>query len=141
MKNILVDTGFWFGLYDSRDNYFKQANELIDYLTLAQILIPFPTIYETINTRFSKNQIGIKSFEKLINQPNVSLVNDNEYKDKALELTFESSIRLKKPYSLVDMILRLMLDDTNLKIDYLISFNPSDFFDVCSKRNIEIITE
>lgn len=139
MKNILIDTGFWFGLYDSRDTNFNEANELMTYLEMANIIIPFPTIYETINTRFSKNTLGLESLEKLINSPKVTLIDDSEYKDKALQLTFESSLRLKKPYSLVDMILRLMLEDPCLKIDYLISFNPGDFWDVCVKRNIEIL--
>ena len=141
MNNILIDTGFWFGLYDRRDNYYNEANELINYLEMGNILIPFPTVYETINTRFSKNKEGLESFEKLINSTNVTLIDDSDYKDKALQLTFDSSLRLNKPYSLVDMILRLMLEDPKLKVDYLISFNPEDFFDVCGKHNIEILKE
>jgi predicted nucleic acid-binding protein len=141
MNNILIDTGFWYGLYDQRDNYYHQANKLYEYLSLGQILIPYPTIYETINTRFAKNKEGIQSFEKLISKPNVLLIDDRDYKEKALELTFDSSIRLNKPYSLVDMILRLILSDSTLKIDFLLSFNPEDFFDVCMKRNIKILYE
>ena len=141
MKNILIDTGFWFGLYDKRDNYYNQANELFEYLSLGQILIPYPSLYETINTRFAKNKEGIEAFEKLISKPEVILIDDKDYKNEALELTMNSSIRMNKPYSLVDMIIRLMLSDKNLKIDYLISFNPNDFFDVCSKKNIEILYE
>lgn len=141
MNNILIDTGFWYGLYDRRDNFYHQANNLYEYLALGQILIPYPTIYETINTRFSKNKEGIESFEKLISEPNVILIDDSNYKGTALELTFNSSIRLNKPYSLVDMILRLILSDSTLKIDFLLSFNPEDFFDVCASRNISILTE
>jgi len=141
MKNILIDTGFWFGLYDKRDNFYHQANELFEYLSLGQILIPYPSLYETINTRFAKNKEGIEAFEKLISKPEVILIDDKDYKNEALELTMNSSIRMNKPYSLVDVIIRLMLSDKNLKIDYLISFNPNDFFDVCSNKNIEILYE
>jgi len=141
MKNILIDTGFWFGLYDKRDNYYDKANELFEYLSLGQILIPYPSLYETINTRFAKNKEGIEAFEKLISKPEVILIDDNDYKNEALELTMNSSVRMNKPYSLVDMIIRLMLSDKTLKIDYLISFNPNDFFDVCSSKNIELLYE
>lgn len=139
MNNILIDSGFWFGLYDKRDAYFNQANELYHYLSLGTILIPYPSLYETINTRFAKKKEGIEAFEKLINKPEVVLLDDNDYKSEALELTMNSAIRMNKPYSLVDMIIRLMLSDENLKIDYFISFNPYDFFDVCSKKGITIL--
>lgn len=141
MNNILIDTGFWFGLYDKRDNYHKESNDLVEYINLGQILIPFPTIYETINTRFAKNRDGIQSFENIINQQNVILIDDKDYKEIALELTFNSSIRMNKPYSLVDMILRLMLSDKTLNVNYLLSFNPNDFFDICQSRNIKILSE
>jgi hypothetical protein len=42
--------------------------------------------------------------------------------------------------SLVDITLRLMLDDVNLKIDALITFNVGDFVDVCSAKGIELIS-
>lgn len=141
MNNILVDTGFWYGLYDKRDNYFHQANELYEYVSLGKVLLPYPTLYETINTRFAKNRTGLLSFETFINQPNVTLIEDNDYKEKALKLTFNSSIRLDNPYSFVDMILRLMLADPTLRIGYLLSFNPEDFWDVCHNRNIKILSE
>ncbi len=141
MNNILIDTRFWYGFYDRKDNYFNQANELFEYLSLGKILIPYPSLYETINTRFAKNKEGIEAFEKLINKPEVVLIDDNDYKEETLELTMDMAIRMNKPYSLVDMIIRLMLADQHLKIDYLLSFNPEDFFDICSKKNIEILYE
>jgi len=139
MQNILIDTGFWIALYDKRDTYYTQANNLYEYLSLGNILIPYPSLYETINTRFAKNKDGIEAFEKLIKKRDVVLLDDSDYKIDALELTMDSSIRMNKPYSLVDMVLRLMLLDKRLKINYLISFNPNDFFDICIKNNIEIL--
>ncbi len=141
MENILIDTGFWFGLYDRRDTYYEQANKLVKYISHRKILIPYPSLYETINTRFAKNKDGLTQFENLINKPSTFLIDDNNYKEEALKLTLEYSIRQNKPYSLVDMIIRLMLSDDKLKIDYLISFNTYDFFDICSKRNIAILNQ
>ena len=141
MNNIIIDTGFWFALFDSRDQYHNEANELSEYLELGNIIIPFPTLYESINTRFTKRKEWMTEFEKILERPNVTLISDISYKDSALNLTFETTIEQNRPISLVDTIIRIMLDDSNLDIDYLMSFNVGDFFDVCQKRRIEIISE
>ena len=41
----------------------------------------------------------------------------------------------------VDMVIREMLEDRNLKIDVMITFNPNDFIDVCIAKNIEIVSK
>ena len=138
--NIIVDTGFWFALYDERDEYHNKAVELFEYLDMGKVIIPFPSLYETINTRFAKRVEYMESFKRFIERENVFLVDDSSYKDAALELTIDSSIGLKKPFSLVDMVIRLMISDVNMKIDYLLTFNKSDFMDVCLSRKIEILS-
>jgi len=40
---------------------------------------------------------------------------------------------------MVDCLLRLILDDTNVKIDYLATFNKGDFIDICRKKRVAII--
>jgi predicted nucleic acid-binding protein len=139
MNNIIVDTGFWYALYDSSDQHHSQALALAGYLELGNILIPFPTLYESINTRFSKQKEWMEEFEKLIEQENVIRLDDADYKDTALSLTFDTTLIQKRPISLVDSLIRVMLDDPRLKIDYLISFNVGDFADVCQRRGIEIL--
>lgn len=42
--------------------------------------------------------------------------------------------------SLVDAVIRLALQDYDVKIDSMITFNPTDFYDICASRNIELIT-
>lgn len=69
----------------------------------------------------------------------MQLIDDEDYKNDALNFTFESSIRNNRPLSLVDNIIRLMLNDKQIKIDYLISFNNKDFIDVCLSRRIEFL--
>jgi len=138
MTNILIDTSFWYALYNVRDEHYNKANELIEYLSLGNIIIPYPCLYETINTRFAKNNLS--DFKRIIEKHSTFLIEDNSYKSEALDFTFNSSIKLFKPYSLVDMVIRLMLEDETLNINYLISFNPEDFIDVCCKRRIEILS-
>ena len=58
------------------------------------------------------------------------------YKEEALEKTFNSN--LNRHISLVDMVIRLIMLETNFKIDYLVTFNERDFIDICIKRKIQI---
>lgn len=139
MTNVMVDTGFWYALFDPRDTYHTQANELVEYLELAQILIPYPTLYESLNTRFSRRNQWMEKFREILNRQNVILLDDTAYKREALDLTFELTLLQNRPLSLVDTVLRLMLDDSTLHIQYLLSFNAVDFLDVCLKKRIELI--
>jgi len=141
MNNILIDSGFWYALYDKRDSYYDKAQEIFEYFSIGNVLIPYPSLYETINTRFVKNEIGLRDFKLLITGQNVLLLDDQEYKSEALELTFKSALDLKKPFSLVDIIIRLMLADEKLRINYLISFNPGDLIDICGKRSISLLSD
>ncbi len=139
MNNIIVDSGFWYAFYDKRDPYHNEANELAEYLEMGNIVMPFPILYEAINTRFTRRNAWMIEFERLLNQDNVKLIDDSEYKDSALNHSFDSTLHLNRPLSLVDSVIRIMLDDDSLKVHYLLSFNISDFVDVCRRRNIEIM--
>ena len=139
-KNIITDTGFWIALYEPRDPFFNSANENIGYVQNQNIILPWPTLYETINTRFSKRKSYMKSFEFFISRSNVTLINDEDYKDQVLKLAFEYSRIGKRTFSLVDLILREILSDETFKIDYLLTFNTGDFIDICNKRKIEILS-
>lgn len=135
MDSFLIDTGFWYAFFDSTDQYHDKANNIADYLELGKLVLPFPTLYETINTRFSTNKNWINEFGTLLNKSNVVLLPDEDYKNAALQIVLDT----KRNLSLVDTVLRLILDDDTLKIKYLVTFNGADFFDVCMNRNIQII--
>ena len=134
-KSILIDTGFWIALYNKRDEHHYKAVNLADSIIGNTILIPWPTLYETINTRFSKNINTIFGFESFIKNPDTILINDLNYRDNNLLQVFNSPRSL----SLVDRIIRSILSDEKFKIDYLITFNAGDFIDLCHYRRIEIL--
>jgi predicted nucleic acid-binding protein len=137
-KNVIVDTGFWIALYDERDIFHHKAMETVGLISEQNLLIPWPTLYETINTRFAKRREFMQPFEKFINKPNVLLIDDEVYRENALRLVFENALIGKRPLSLVDIILRELLSDDSYKINYLLTFNTGDFIDVCKRRKIEI---
>jgi len=66
-------------------------------------------------------------------------IDDDIYKNEALDLSIESSLRKERPLSMVDCLLRLIIDDPNVKIDYLLTFNQPDFIDACRKNRVEIL--
>lgn len=56
--NCIVDTGFWFGLYDKNDSleYHNAAIRIAPKLErFNKIIIPWPSLYETLNTKFMKS--------------------------------------------------------------------------------------
>jgi predicted nucleic acid-binding protein len=138
MVNVAVDSGFWFALYDPNDTYYTKAINLVKYLNTSNVIIPFPTLYESINTKFMKNTVAKVEFENILKRSNVTIVSDEPIKANALRVTFTDESK-KRNLSLVDNIIRLILDDVNYNINYLITFNRKDFIDICQKRNIEIL--
>lgn len=137
-KYVLADTCFWYALYEPRDKFFNQATIIGELIEDQNVLLPWPSLYETMNTRFTKRSDRMIQFESFITKPNVHLIDDSDYKEEALNLTFEHSRFGKRTFSLVDMIIRQLLKDDSIKIDYLITFNIGDFIDLCQKRKIEI---
>lgn len=138
-KVILADTGFWLGLIDPRDNFHNSANEISELIDGNTILFPWPCLYETISTRLVRRRQQLLHLEKLLSQSFVILIDDNDYKMSALSSVFENNRRTGRAFSLVDSVIREIIKDVNVKMDYFVTFNDSDFSDVCNARKIEIL--
>lgn len=136
-KNILFDTGYWFALYDNSDSHHVKAESYLSYLSIHNVLIPWPSLYETLNTKFLKKDLWLFSFATLLKKSNVSIIDDVNYRSLCYQriLARPSS---KRPISLVDLVIRDILLDSTIRIHSLISFNPNDFRDVCQKKGIEL---
>ncbi len=139
MEYALADTGMWYGIFDSRDQRYNEAQSKVEFFDLFTIVIPWPTVYETLRTRFVRNRSGLQLFEIFLKTHRIEYIDDDIYKNKALDLSIESSLRKGRPLSMVDCLLRLIIDDPNVKIDYLLTFNRSDFIDACRKNRVEIL--
>ena len=63
------------------------------------------------------------------------LVYDDKYREQALK-SVSSNLNQNKSYSLVDMIIRLMMEDSSLGPIAVVSFNIEDFIGV---NNVEVI--
>lgn len=138
-NRILVDTGFWYAVFDKRDCHKADAEGLIaKYFDKSayEIVVPFPTMYELLRTRFVKNKEALEEIRQMFQSGRITRLDDDAYRLEALELTLLES---KRNISLVDNIIRLMLDDKSVGAKGLITFNVGDFQDVCHKNSIDIL--
>ena len=139
MRYALADTGIWFAMFDRRDQHADEIQEKALVLDRCRVVLPWPTLYETLRTRMMRNTYALRQFEKYLTRPQVQYLDDSRYREAALELAFESSLRHSRPLSMVDCLITLVLDDRNVKLHYLATFNDRDFADVCRKRGIGLV--
>ncbi|MBI1307435.1 MAG: hypothetical protein GC181_12610 [Bacteroidetes bacterium] len=139
---ILTDTCFWIGLLDVTDQYHNESMAISDIIQDSILIIPYPCLYESLNTKLIRNKKRLAHFEQLIRANNIQLFGDEKYRESALEQVFSKNKKhYEQNFSLVDAVLREILKDVNVKIEYLISYNEKDFYDICAIRNIHIIRD
>jgi len=141
MKKLLVDTGIWYAMFDKRDPYYQKVEHKVNQFDKFQLMVLWPTMYETLCTRFVQNKRSLELFEKYLKKPNIHYLDDIPYRDNAFRLSFDSSLNSNKPrpLSMVDCLIRLVIDDENTKIHGLATFNERDFYDICVKNKVELI--
>ena len=138
-NRILIDTGFWYAFFDKKDCHRDEALDIADRYfdnPAYEILVPFPTMYELLRTKFIKNKPALVEIKQLFLSGRITKIYDDRYRELALDLTLSEE---KRNISLVDNIIRLMLDDKYVSAKGMVTFNVGDFHDVCLKNNIEIL--
>lgn len=138
-KAVVVDAGFWYALYDARDALHDQANAKASHIDSLTLVFPWPTLYETLGTRFVKNRSGIERLAILLKRPNVRFIDDTPYREAALDATLSEARLGTRAISLCDMIIRLMIEDVNVRIHAILTFNKKDFSDVCRSARVEML--
>lgn len=137
--NIIADSCFWFALYNIRENKRHEiARNIYQGLGKYKIIVPYPTLYETLNSEFVDNTQRLNDFLTKLNSRNFEPIDDTDYKKKALEKLSEER-KNGKQFSLVDSIIREMIEDQKLKIRFILTFNRRDFEDLSRKKNIPIL--
>jgi predicted nucleic acid-binding protein len=139
-KNTLIDAGFLIALCDPSDDERENAIAIYDLISDHTCILPWPIHYETFRTKSYKRHDALILFNQFINYRNVEYFDDSNYRDRSLEKLIDSYHKPNKKYSLVDHVIREIIIDPNVKIDYFVTFNPKDFMDVCSMRRIEILS-
>jgi predicted nucleic acid-binding protein len=140
-KSIVLDSCFWIAYFDPRDNQHKDAREWSEFIFDHHVFCPFPTFYEFLNTRFSRNGHNqIKELDILMSKRTLNLIYDDNYRKNILD-SYVKNNKYYPQFSLVDMVINEMIDDPSLKIDYLFTYNKKDFIKICKKRKVELLPE
>ena len=140
-KTLLVDSGFFFALLDPRDQHHAAACETQDWLEMHSLIIPWPILCETINTRFTRRPETIARFESIIRAPGTEYLDDSPYRLGAYKTTLAQAKSRRNAMSLVDLVLCAILADTNVRIDAMLTFNFRDFRHICYARKVELPTD
>jgi predicted nucleic acid-binding protein len=135
--SVMVDTGYWYAVCDAAESAHDAAVTRFTAFERHRIILPWPCLYETLRTRFVKKLGATQRFAAISGRPNVERLDDSPYRDAALEQTLRTARR--RPMSLVDMVMRLMLEDVNVRVNGLLTFNRKDFHDVCRARGLEML--
>ncbi len=101
--------------------------------------MPWPLLYETLRTRMARNAAALLRFSIFMRQSNIYWLDDAHYRESAYAMAIGSSLDQRRPLSMVDCLLRLIIADTNSRIDYLLTYNPGDFADICRKHRVQLI--
>ena len=134
--SLLVDTGYFIALYDKRDHHFAVAQRNEHLLDLHPVVLPWPVLYETINTRFAKRPDVLTRIDAVITKADTLLLDDSPYREGAYRQVLRTSGR--RPLSLVDAVLRAVIEDGNVRIAGLLTFNARDFHDLCRPRYVDL---
>ena len=137
-KRLVADSCFWFALFEPRDQYHRAATSLEEHLTVHDLIVPWPTLYEALNTRLVRRPDRLARFKAIIERSSTSIVEDGSYRTDSLRFVMGPT---RHTYSLVDHVIRSMIEDRSLKLHALLTFNPKDFHDVCSRRGITLLSE
>lgn len=136
---ILVDSGFFFALFDPRDPWHTQAKSKAEWVEAFRVIVPWPILYETVNTRLARRPDRVARFERILRRPDTELLDDSPYRLDAYENTLARAKAQRQPASLVDSVLQAVLGDVNVRVDAMLTFNPRNFGRVCRARGVEIL--
>ena len=135
---LLVDTGFLFALRDGRDQFHDRAKLKQDWLNELPVILAWPVLYETLNTRFVGLPGAVDWFDRLVLSPSTELIDDSHYRS-ACYRTVHTTARRGRPLSLVDTVLRAIIEDSNVAVQAMLTFDPGDFADVCRQHSVQLL--
>jgi predicted nucleic acid-binding protein len=150
MKNICVDACFLIALYDPHDKDHVAARTLFEQLfdeSRHRMIVPWPILYETVSTRLARRSESVqwlhREWTMLQRQKRLEPLFDRKLRQRALDETFGEMVRGAnyRALSLVDRVIRLMLQSSKLRLNAFITFNRGDFEDVCRARRIQLVDE
>jgi predicted nucleic acid-binding protein len=137
-ETLLVDTSAWIALFDPTEEHHRAISGVADLIDSAHLVMPWPVVYETLRTRFVRRSSWVAAFDQCLRKASVTFVDDADYCREAYELSLQGSRQRRRDLSMVDILCRMLIDDPNIDIKYLLTCNKKDFYDVCLKNGVEV---
>lgn len=135
-RNVLVDSGYFFALMNRRDAHHEEAVASREWLDKLRIVIPWPILYETLNTRFMRKSAWIQEFEGIMDR--AELIDDRPYRDRILDAA-SGNTGFRAELILVDRVMMEVAQDKNIRIGAILTFNHRDFEIFCAHNRIEYL--
>ena len=137
-RGMLVDSGYFIALFDPRDDRHKEAVAKQKHLKELAVVLPWPILYETLNTRIARRPDRVRRLQGIISKS--MLLDDLPYRCRALHAIHEQA-ESRPGVSLVDAVLMELIKDSNLRIRAMLTFNYRDFRSICAEHEIEYLCE
>lgn len=139
-ESVLVDSGFFFALYNQRDSNHAEAIEKAEWLSDLAVVIPWPILYDTVNTRFARRPKTMDQFRRILRKPDTRLIDDKPYRNDVFQGMFTRiKPQLNVSPSLVDSVVYEILSDVNVPVHAMLTFNLRDFERICWSSGVEIL--
>lgn len=135
---VLVDSGFFIALFNERDQHHASARRLEEWLDFVPIVLPWPILYETVNTRLARQPQNLAKFGAIARLPETLLLDDAPYREDSFAAVLAQN-PARGSLSLVDVVLCNIIEDVNVPISAMLTFNDRDFLAVCHENNVELL--
>jgi predicted nucleic acid-binding protein len=150
MKGFLLDSSYLFALYGDEGDRTRDAEEsFLDIFSRSGnvLLVPWPILYESFNTKFSGDRRRTKQLDsewaQLEKLGRLEFLDDLPFRAGTLvdwrKAKPQAAKKRDRGLSLVDRILMAIIQDKTLSVTAILTFDVNDFRGICAKRNIEII--
>ena len=135
---VLVDSGFFMALFNERDQHHASARRLEEWLDFVPIVLPWPILYETVNTRLARQPQNLAKFGAIARLPETLLLDDAPYREDSFAAVLAQN-PARGSLSLVDAVLCNIIEDVNVPISAMLTFNDRDFLAVCHENNVQLL--
>jgi predicted nucleic acid-binding protein len=138
-RDVLTDATFWLDVADTHEPGHEAAVNLTTGLARFNVFVPWPVVYEALRTRMVRNAEATRRLSRAFDVLHVRHVDDAPYRERALSAAGQDAVKGARALSLVDRVVRAIIQEGRVRFRYLITRNPNDFRDVCAKTGVEII--